>query len=118
MTTTGQSHDGWWYPPEYELNYGGKDRLIEPGELFRLTQNFRNDDKMIELRMVVRWEKRMEGRVHCDECGKYFTGKRNGQFLAIHRENGCARTSANMIFYGDEAVRRHKTGRGLVQIQD
>ena len=112
-----QSHSGWWYPPEYELHYGGKTRLVEPGELFRLTGNYRNDDKMIELRMVRRAEKR-DGRVHCDDCGKYFTGREGKRYYHLHRENGCGRDVANMVFYGDEAVRRHKTGKGYVDIYD
>lgn len=112
-----RNHSGWWYPPMYELQYGGKERLIEPGELFRLTQNFRNDDKMIELGMVKRFESG-EKRIHCDNCGKYFTGTQGKRFYYLHQENGCGRTSANIIYYGEEAERRYRTGRGRIDIGD
>ena len=96
----------YWYSPDYELDYGGE-RLIEPGEVFRLRQHFHADDKMEAIGQVTRVSLRDMRRLRkCDNCGKRFVDKifyrSKRSYYLTHRIIGCGRKREQQLFYGLE----------------
>ena len=102
----------WWYCPKIELSYAGY-FLIEAGELFRFHANYYNDDKMIALGQVLKYQNTKDNRHwqrKCMNCCKKFV---NEKYFTLHRINGCGRTAKDKRYYEIELEQLAATGMGV-----
>ena len=87
-----------WYSPKIEIIYAGH-FLVEPGELFKFKQNYMNDDLMVALGQVLRYNNtkaNQRNKRKCLNCCKVFV---NYKYDALHSLVGCGRTGADKNFY-------------------